>query len=327
LTDNVTNGERPNGELAGGLDRAATAAKRGDIEVRQISIHGQSLRVAVRHGADDRPPLLLFNGIGANWELAKPFLQALTGTTAIIFDVPGVGGSPLPSLPYRPRTLARLAAGLVAELGYKEIDIAGVSWGGGVAQQFAHQYPKLCRRLVLAATSPGAIMVPAGLSVLWKMATPRRYTDKDYMSKVAPEIYGGAFRNDPSLIDSHAAAMGGARNLGYLYQLFAMTGWTSLPWLWSLRQPTLVLMGSEDPLVPVINGRILARLIPNAQLRMIDDGHLFMVTRPAETAAIIEEFLAGEGVGSQSGSRARFANGQSSSSSLSNTGAPKSLGL
>src|SRR5258705_3298964 len=74
-----------------------------------------------------------------------------------------------------------------------------------------------------------------------------------------------------------------------------MTGLTSLPWLWSLPQPTLILMGSDDPLVPPINGRILALLIPNAQLRMIDDGHLFLVTRPAETAAIIEEVLAGEG--------------------------------
>jgi hypothetical protein len=51
-------------------------------------------------------------------------------------------------------------------------------------------------------------------------------------------------------------------------------------------------MGSDDPLVPVINGRVLAQLIPNAKLRLIDDGHLFMVTRPKETAAMIEEFLA-----------------------------------
>jgi len=238
--------------------------KPGDIEVRQVLIGGQSLQVAIRHGAGNQPPLLMFNGIGANWELAKPFLEALTHTTAIIFDVPGVGGSPVPSVPYRPSTLARLAAGLVAELGHSEIDVAGVSWGGGVAQQFAHQYPKLCRRLVLAATSPGAIMVPAGPSVLWKMATPRRYTDKDYMSKVAPEIYGGDFRKNPSLIGAHASAMRGARNLGYFYQLLAMTGWTSLPWLWSLPQPTLILMGSDDPLVPPINGRILALLIANA---------------------------------------------------------------
>jgi poly(3-hydroxyalkanoate) depolymerase len=262
------------------------------IEARQIVIDGQLLQVAIRHNSGSGPPLLLFNGIGANWELAKPFLEALTSTTAIIFDVPGVGGSPRPRQPYRPSTLARLAAGLVAELGYAEIDVAGVSWGGGIAQQFAHQYPKLCRRLVLAATAPGATMVPASPSVLWKMVTPRRYTDKDYMNRIAADLYGGAFRSDPSLIGRHAAAMHGVRNLGYLYQLLAVAGWTSLPWLWSLPQQTLVLMGSDDPLVPPINGHILAGLIPNAELRMIDDGHLFIVTQPAETAAVIEAFLA-----------------------------------
>src|ERR1700730_12900565 len=136
-------------------DQAESVVKSGAIEARQVTIDGELLEVAIRHGDGSGPPLLLFNGIGANWELAKPFLEALTSTTAIIFDVPGVGGSPRPLLPYRPSTLARLAAGLVAELGYAEIDVAGVSWGGGIAQQFAHQYPKLCRRLVLAATAPG----------------------------------------------------------------------------------------------------------------------------------------------------------------------------
>jgi len=265
-----------------------------EIEARQIVIDGQLLQFAIRHGSGQQPPLLLFNGIGANWELAKLFLEALTSTTAIIFDMPGVGGSPRPLLPYRPSTLVRLAAGLVTELGYAEIDVAGVSWGGGIAQQFAHQYPKLCRRLVLAATAPGATMVPGSPSVLWKMVTPRRYTDKDYMKRIAADLYGGVFRNDPSLIDRHASAMHGARNLGYLYQLLAVAGWTSLPWLWSLPQPTLILMGSDDPLVHPINGDILARLIPSAELRMIDDGHLFFVTRPAETAELIEAFLADE---------------------------------
>jgi poly(3-hydroxyalkanoate) depolymerase len=288
LTDKQTIGDQSGREPTPRM----TVALPGEIEVRQISIGAQSLQVAIKHGRKKQPPLLLFNGIGANWELAKPLLKAFTGTTAIIFDVPGVGGSPLPPRPYRPAALARLAAGLVAELGYTEIDVAGVSWGGGIAQQFAHLYPKLCRRLVLAATAAGVTMVPARPSVLKKMATPRRYTDKNYMKEIAADIYGGAFRRDPSLIAQHAAAMSGAHSLGYLYQLLALAGWTSLPWLRSLPQPTLVLMGSDDPLVPPINGRILAGLIPNAELRMIDDGHLFMVTRPVETAALIEEFLA-----------------------------------
>jgi pimeloyl-ACP methyl ester carboxylesterase len=145
---------------------------------------------------------------------------------------------------------------------------------------------------VLAATAPGVTMVPGGPSVLWKMLTPRRYADKDYMNRIAADLYGGDFRSNPSLIGRRAATMHGARNLGYLYQLLAIAGWTSLPWLWSLPQPTLVLMGRDDPLVPQINGQILAALIPNAELQMIDDGHLFIVTRPAETAALIEAFLA-----------------------------------
>ena len=62
--------------------------------MRTIEVGAQSLRVAVKRGPKGRPPLLLFNGIGANFELAKPLMRALKRTEAIIFDVPGVGGSP-----------------------------------------------------------------------------------------------------------------------------------------------------------------------------------------------------------------------------------------
>jgi poly(3-hydroxyalkanoate) depolymerase len=232
-----------------------------------------------------------FPAQGHHGQLFLRGLKVPENRAAIIFDVPGIGGSPLPSIPYRPSTLARLAADLVTQLGHRQVDVAGVSWGGGVAQQFAHQHGDTCRKLVLAATSPGAIMVPGRLSVILKLATPRRYFDRNYMRSIAAEIYGGALRRNPELIARHAQAMFGASSLGYLLQLLAITGWTSLPWLASLRQPTLVLMGRDDPLVPPVNGRILARLIPNARLQMIDDGHLFMVTQPVETARTIEAFL------------------------------------
>jgi len=260
--------------------------------VQMIEVGEQMLRVGIKRGRPGRPPLLLFNGIGANLELAEPFMCALHETEAIIFDIPGVGGSPLPSLPYRPSTIARLSARLLDQLGHQQVDVAGVSWGGGLAQQFAHQHANMCRRLVLAATSPGAIMVPGSPRVLWKLATPRRYLDQGFMRRVAPQIYGGAFRDDPDLVVKHGAAMSGASNVGYLYQLLAMAGWTSLPWLWSLKQPTLILAGSDDPIVPPINAQIMARIMQNARLEIVDDGHLFMVTQPARTAAIIEKFLA-----------------------------------
>lgn len=265
------------------------------IEARMMTVGNQPLMVAVKRGDEFRPPLLLFNGIGANWELAKPFLLALAHTTAIIFDIPGIGGSPMPRRPYRPSNIAKLGARLVAALGYQTVDVAGVSWGGGLAQQFAYQYPNVCRRLVLAATSPGALMIPGHPGTLLRIATPRRYWDKEHMRKVAPEIYGGAFRKDPSLVGQHAAGMFGATRLGYVYQLLALAGWSSLPWLRRVRQPTLVLMGRDDPLVPVANGYLLSRLIPNARLEIIDDGHLFLITQAGAIAPRIESFLSGDG--------------------------------
>jgi len=249
------------------------------------------LRVAVRRGAKAQVPLLLFNGIGANIELVAPFLDALDGPETIVFDVPGVGGSPAPWLPYRPSTLATLSRRLLDQLGYEQVDVLGVSWGGALAQQFAFQQAERCRRLVLAATSPGHLMVPGKLTVLLKMATPRRYRDSEYMSSIAGEIYGGALRSSPELVRSHLRHVRWSSDYGYYLQLIAGFGWSSLPWLRFLPQPTLVMAGIDDPLVPVANSRILASLIPDARLVTIDDGHLFLVTSAGKSAEIISQFL------------------------------------
>ncbi|HEY3077478.1 MAG TPA: poly(3-hydroxyalkanoate) depolymerase [Burkholderiales bacterium] len=259
------------------------------IGLRQVG--NRTLRVGVRQGDLARPPLLLFNGIGANIELVAPFLDALDGPEAIVFDVPGVGGSPVPALPYRPWTLARLTAQLLDQLGHARVDVLGVSWGGALAQQFAFQYASRCRRLVLAATSPGHLMVPGKLSVLAKMASPRRYKDAEYMYRVAGEIYGGALRRSPQLAREHLRHVRWSSDYGYYLQLLAGLGWTSLPWLRFLPQPTLVMSGADDPLVPMINARILATLIPNARLVTLDDGHLFLVTSAGESARLVSEFL------------------------------------
>ena len=79
---------------------------------------------------------------------------------------------------------------------------------------------------------------------------------------------------------------------GYAGQLYSIAGWTSAPWLWRLRQPTLVLAGDDDPIVPVLNGRILARLMPNCTLHVVPGGgHLFVLEQPAAVAARVAEFL------------------------------------
>jgi len=255
------------------------------------SIHGHRIRYAVRAGDRARLPLLFLNGIGANIELAQPFIDALPGRSVVIFDVPGVGGSSTPLSPYRPASIARLAAALLDRLGYGPVDVLGVSWGGAIAQQFAFQHASRCRRLVLAATSPGALMVPPHPSVLLKMLTPRRYIDREHALEVAGEVYGGVFRRDPRLVAQTLKHVRFSTRRGYYLQLAAAFGWTSLPWLPLLRQPTLVMAGADDPLVPLANARILHCLIPDARLVILDCGHLFLVTLPEASAQAVEAFL------------------------------------
>jgi poly(3-hydroxyalkanoate) depolymerase len=263
--------------------------------LRTVAVDGQPIRVAVRPGLAGarRVPLLVLNGIGASLELLNPFVESLDPALAVIrFDVPGVGGSPLPAAPYRFTGLCRLAARLLTELGYDEVDVLGISWGGGVAQHFAFTQRSRCRRLVLVSTGTGALMVPARPAVLARMLTPRRYLDRRYLQQVAGDLYGGSARTDPAAI---TAAMnthnrvGSAR--GYLYQLAAGTGWTSLPFLPFLRQPTLIISGDDDPIIPLANARLLHRLIPAAQLHVFHGGHLGLVTEAAELAPVVSRFL------------------------------------
>lgn len=259
-------------------------------EIVTLDVDGQILKVGIKRG--DGPPLLVFNGIGANLETLEPLTHALEGIETIVFDVPGTGGSALPASPYRLRSLARLADRMLTKLGYQsKVDVLGVSWGGALAQQFARTCRHRCRRLVLAVTTPGALMVPGSPFVLWRMFNPRRYGDPDHLRKIAPKIYGGDVRRNPDLIKAYILLLRRPHWLGYVYQQVAFLGWSSLAWLPTLRQPTLVLAGRHDPLVPVMNSRVLAMLIPRAKLHVVDDGHLFLMSSPQRVAPMIRDFL------------------------------------
>lgn len=210
----------------------------------------------------------------------------------IRFDVPGVGSSPDPKVPYNFAVLAYVLGRLMSQLGYARFDVLGISWGGGLAQQVAFQYPRRCRRLVLVSTATGSLMVPAPPWVLAKMLTPRRYRDASYAQRIAAELYGGKLRDEPGLarrLVHHRSGVGSHR--GYLLQLLAGAGWCSLPGLPFIRQPTLILAGRDDPIVPLINAKIMRRLIPHSTLHVFDDGHLGLVTAADELAPLVARFL------------------------------------
>jgi poly(3-hydroxyalkanoate) depolymerase len=261
-------------------------------QTRTIIVDGQRLRVDIRPGNGTRTPLLLMNGFGVNLEVLQPFVDALDPTIEVIrFDVPGTGGSPAPLIPYRFSMHAWLVTKMLDQLGYRQVDALGVSWGGALAQQFAFQYSRRCRRLILVSTATGALMVPGRPWALAQMATPRRYQDPAYMAQNAGEIYGGKMRTRPELAHEFARTVRSGGLQGYLYQMLGGMGWTSVPWLPFLRQPTLILHGDDDPLVPLVNAKIMHRLIPHAKLYIFHDGHLGLGTSARELAQVVEQFL------------------------------------
>jgi len=250
------------------------------------------VRVSVR---GEGRPLLLVMGIGASLDMWAPFEEAMLplGYQTISFDLPGAGGSPPAFPPLRMRGLAKLSVRLLDELGLSTVDVLGVSFGGVVAQEIAHQAPDRVRRLVLCATGPGLGGVPGKPSALIHLVTPKRYTSPGYAQRIAAQLYGGRARVDPTMhVTMTSRFMRPPSVYGYLTQLLAITGWTSVPWLCRVKAPTLILNGDDDPIVRVMNGRIMAALMPESRLHVIrGGGHLFLLDQTGESAELIDDFL------------------------------------
>jgi len=262
-----------------------------NIETRIVSVMGQDWNVAIMGPRDADRTLLLCNGIGASVETVEPFADHFKRTRLIAFDVPGVGRSPTPWSPYRLSNLTRMLDKILDELDVGLVDVFGVSWGGALAQQFAFDFQKRCRSLTLAATSAGMVMVPGNLSVIRKLASPKRYQDREYMLDIGAEIYGGAMSANKEMLRSHTAAMKAGDKKGYVYQLMAGAGWTSILWLTQIKIPTLILMGDHDPIIPPVNGKIMASRLPNATLEYVDCGHMFILTQAEMVADRVEVFI------------------------------------
>lgn len=260
--------------------------------VHKVTVKGQVLRVAIRRGNSNQPPLLLMNGIGVNLELLEPFVNELDQEREVVrFDVPGIGGSPLPATPYTFPMLAHLVAGMLDQLGYKRVDVLGVSWGGALAQQFALQCPARCRRLILASTATGLTMIPGRPDVLARMMTPERYTEPNFLHEADPDISDEGLKKETEAVRMAAPALRAGFSAGYLYQMMASLGWTSLPWLWLIRQPTLILAGDEDPVVPPVNAKLMKSLIARSRLYIYKGGHMGILTHCKEIAHVVDQFL------------------------------------
>jgi poly(3-hydroxyalkanoate) depolymerase len=266
-----------------------------DAVVSMEQVGGRTLRTAAWRldMPSDHLPVLFFNGIGANIEAVAPLAAAMPERGFIMFDMPGTGESPDPLVPYNPFIMSWTASQLLDKYRLDEVDVMGVSWGGAMAQHFALQHPGRTRRLTLIATTPGMVMVPGNPAAFTKMADPRRYVDPDFMAKHFKTLYGGlTATGDTDHKSSHISRLKPPSPRGYMYQLMCMMGWTSLPALPFMKKETLIMMGEDDQIVPLINGKILKAMIPHSRLETFKGGgHLFLLTHADESVAVIRDFL------------------------------------
>jgi pimeloyl-ACP methyl ester carboxylesterase len=257
---------------------------------------GTEVRCSVQGPLDDdgaARPLLLLSGLGAPLETWAPLRTALGDRTTIAVDAPGTGGSPTPWWPTSVPGLARLAVALLDDLGVQHADVLGYSFGGTVAQELARRAPDRVGALVLAATNCGWGGLPGDPMALGSLLSP-------FPVRMLPPGRGSlrGLTGDPgprgafSVADAAWAARP-PNPLGAWWQLVAIGGWSSAPWLGRLRAPTLVLAGAEDRVVPPANAAQLARRIPGARLALVPGaGHFFLLADdPAAGAAVVADFL------------------------------------
>lgn len=251
----------------------------------------------VRHGQGE--PLLLVQGLSANhlhW--GDDFLGRLTGDFDVIaYDHRGIGHSDRADQPFTIAQLADDAAGLLDALELESAHVMGISMGGMVAQELALRHPDRVRTLTLGCTycgGEGSLLTDAAviqrlgeLFMSGRTADALRY---GFEVNVSP-----AFAADPAhfeLVERIAAELPASLEI-LMLQVQAIAGHDTSARLPELEVPTLVIHGTEDQMLPMDNGRMIARLVPDARLEVFDGvGHAFWWERPERSAELLREHAA-----------------------------------
>ena len=255
-----------------------------------------------RFGQSAELPLVMlqhFRGNLDNWDPALTDALA-SDREVILVDYPGVGSSRGEFGPTVADTARRMVA-FVTALGLDEIDLLGFSIGGFVAQEIALVRPTLVRRLVLAATGPKGAPGMHG----WRediAAAARGESNPQNLlyimfahtetSQARGMEFLGRFMERQEGRD--APTSDAARDAQY----DAIVEWgipdhAALQRLTGIKNPTLVIQGDNDLMIPTKLSHLMAGLIPDAQIRIYPDAaHGFMFQYPTEVAAELNTFLA-----------------------------------
>ena len=249
--------------------------------------------------AGDGEPLLLIQGMsGTRLSWGRPFLERLQGDfDTVVFDNRGIGDSDEVTDPFTIADLAADAATVLDAVGWESAHVIGISMGGMIAQELALSAPERVRTLTLGCTycgGPGSALAdPADFGAL---AEAMASGNRDRVFRAMWEInLSPGFRAAETEAERYAdfTAMAEAlpaRQRTVQLQLQAIVAHDTQARLPELGMPTLVVHGTADRLLPMVNGELIASLVPGATLELLEDvGHMYWWEQPERAADLVRE--------------------------------------
>jgi pimeloyl-ACP methyl ester carboxylesterase len=245
-------------------------------------------------------PLLLIQGLsGTHLHWGEPFLERLDGDfETIAYDHRGIGHSSSVSEPFSIVDLAEDAAGLLDALELESVHVFGISMGGMVAQELVLRNPERVRTLGLGATAAGGEgSTPTDRTIIHRLGHLIMSGQASLAMQEALKYNVSAeFASD---VTNLAPFKQIARELPMslemlVVQFDAVSEHDASARLGEIEQPTLIVHGTEDQLLPVANARHMAGLMPHARLELLEGvGHMFWWERPERSATLVQELVSG----------------------------------
>lgn len=274
-------------------------------ELRFRTVHGYRRAFRV---AGSGSPLVLIHGIGDNSATWEPVLAALARRYLVIApDLLGHGLSDKPRADYSVAAYANGVRDLLGVLGVRRATLVGHSLGGGVAMQFAYQFPERTERLVLVGSGGGGPEVSLLLRALtlpgaeWALRLPRLPTAR-WQTRIAVSLLRALDtplgQDAPDLLRVVDALPDATARAAFIRSLRSVVDWrgqviTMLDRCYLTQgMPTLLVWGSRDAVVPVEHGRRAHTAMPGSRLEIFDGaGHFPFHSDPARFVATLERFL------------------------------------
>ncbi|TFV71577.1 alpha/beta fold hydrolase [Blastococcus sp. CT_GayMR19] len=239
-----------------------------------------SLAAPVLHRTGEGTPVLLLHPLGVDRSFWDGVLPALDGFEVLTYDFPGHGRTPVPEEPYTIEDLADQARQLLADAGYQQVDVVGVSLGGLVAQRLAADAPDLVRRLVVV---DAVVVYPEPMREMWRDRAARAPVEgvEPFLDPtLALWFTADRLAEGGPVVESARRAFLGGDARGYALACRALEQADVTGVLDRITAPTLVVCGEDDAPPFVAAARDLGERLPDARVVWLS---------PARHAGVLEQ--------------------------------------